>query len=146
MHPSSPGDVLLLAAVADGVRALRSLCLRVCPGQGFPPVHTSLQRLQTHREENCDGGVLPGWPKQRTNGTGNTQSKILGVFCHIFIQFVACTNASFSAASGIVVSSGFFEVDQFTASVSRNTENTTAAGAEDVIQNLDFRGGKHQTT
>lgn len=91
----SPGDVC--GAVADGVWALRGLRLRLCPGQGLPPVHTSLQRLPTHWEENCDSGILPGWPKQRTNGGGNTQSKILGVFCHLFLQFAACANASVSS-------------------------------------------------
>lgn len=41
------------------------------------------------------------------------------------------------------LSSGF--LDRLTACVSRNTEHITAADAEDAVQNLDFRGGKHQT-
>lgn len=43
------------------------------------------------------------------------------------------------------LSSGFLEAGQFTVSVRRNTEYMAAADAEGVIQNLDFRGGKHQT-
>lgn len=39
--------------------------------------------------------------------------------------------------------SKFLEIDQFTVPVSRNIEHITAAKAEEVIQNLDFRGGKH---
>lgn len=40
--------------------------------------------------------------------------------------------------------SKFLEIDQFTAPVSRNIEHVTAAKAEGVIQNLDFKGGKQQ--
>lgn len=43
------------------------------------------------------------------------------------------------------LSSGFLGADQFTASVSGNTEQIIAADAEDVTENLHFKGGKHQT-
>lgn len=41
--------------------------------------------------------------------------------------------------------SKFLEIDRLTAPVSRNIEHIAAAKAEDVIQNLDFRGEEHQT-
>lgn len=74
----SPPSWRCLSA-ADGLRAIRCLRLRLCPGPSFPAVHPSLWCFPAHREEDGHGGVFPGGTGQRAGGSIHFASGCLEV-------------------------------------------------------------------